>query len=228
MQIPDIIVAVDGFSSTGKSSFAKLIAKEYSLLYLDSGALYRAVTLHAMEKGMIDGKGAIDEKRLHESLGNLKISFGEEGTYIGERCVEKEIRTLEVSNHVSPVSAIPFVREYVDKLLHEFGRRRRVIMDGRDIGTTVFPDAEVKIFMTATSEVRARRRFDELVAKGQNPKLEDVIKNIEDRDYIDSHREVSPLSKADDAFVLDNSDMTLHEETVWFHGLMQGKFGILE
>lgn len=228
MQIPDIIVAVDGFSSTGKSSFAKLIAKEYSLLYLDSGALYRAVTLHAMENGMIDGKGAIDEKRLHESLGNLKISFGGEGTYIGERCVEKEIRTLEVSNHVSPVSAIPFVREYVDKLLHEFGRRRRVIMDGRDIGTTVFPDAEVKIFMTATSEVRARRRFDELVAKGQNPKLEDVIKNIEDRDYIDSHREVSPLSKADDAFVLDNSDMTLHEETVWFHGLMQGKFGILE
>lgn len=228
MQIPDIIVAIDGFSSTGKSTLAKLIAKEYSLLYLDSGALYRAVTLHAMENGMIDGNGDIDEKKLHESLGREKISFGSEGTYIGDRCVEKEIRTLGVSSHVSPVSAIPFVREYIDSLLHEFGRRRRVVMDGRDIGTTVFPNAEVKIFMTATSKVRARRRFDEMVAKGQNPKMEDVIKNIEERDYIDSHREASPLSKAADAFVLDNSDMTLHEETVWFRGLLQGKFGILE
>lgn len=228
MQIPDIIVAIDGFSSTGKSTLAKLIAKEYSLLYLDSGALYRAVTLHAMENEMIDGNGDIDEKKLRESLGSLKISFGEGGTYIADNCVEKDIRTLDVSNHVSPVSAIPFVREYVDKLLHEFGCRRRVVMDGRDIGTTVFPDAEVKIFMTATSEVRAQRRFDEMVAKGQNPNIEDVMKNIEERDYIDSHRAASPLSKAADAFVLDNSDMTLHEETVWFRGLLQGKFGILE
>ncbi|MDD7456592.1 MAG: (d)CMP kinase [Bacteroidales bacterium] len=226
--MPDIIVAIDGFSSTGKSTLAKLIANEYSLLYLDSGALYRAVTLHAMENGMIDENGDIDEKKLHGSIGSLKISFGDGGTYIGDRCVEKEIRTLEVSSHVSPVSAIPFVREYADSLLHEFGRRRRVVMDGRDIGTTVFPNAEVKIFMTATSEVRAQRRFDEMVAKGQNPKMEDVIKNIEERDYIDSHREASPLSKAADAFVLDNSDMTLHEETVWFRGLLQGKFGILE
>lgn len=227
MQIPDIIVAIDGYSSTGKSTLAKLIAKEYSLLYLDSGALYRAVTLHAMENGMIDG-GGIDEKRLRESLKSLKVSFGKGGTYIGNRCVEKEIRTLEVSNHVSPVSAIPFVREYVDCLLHEFGRRRRVVMDGRDIGTTVFPDAEVKIFMTATAKVRAQRRFDELVAKGQNPTMEDVMKNIEERDYIDSHRDASPLSRAADAFVLDNSDMTLHEEAIWFRGLMQGKFSILE
>ena len=120
MQIPDIIVAIDGFSSTGKSTLARLIAKEYSLLYLDSGALYRAVTLHAMENGMIDGNGDIDEKKLHESLGREKISFGPEGTYIGDRCVEKEIRTMGVSSHVSPVSAIPFVREYVDSLLHEF------------------------------------------------------------------------------------------------------------
>ena len=228
MQIPDIIVAIDGYSSTGKSTLAKLIAKEYSLLYLDSGALYRAVTLHAMENGMIGSGGGIDEKRLQESLEGLKISFGDGGTYIGSRCVEKEIRTLEVSNHVSPVSAIPFVREYVDGLLHEFGRRRRVVMDGRDIGTTVFPDAEVKIFMTASAEVRAQRRFDEMVAKGQDPKMEDVINNLKERDYIDSHREVSPLSRAADAFVLNNSDMTLREETIWFRGLLQGKFSILE
>jgi cytidylate kinase len=228
MQIPDIIVAIDGYSSTGKSTLAKLIAKEYSLLYLDSGAIYRAVTLHAMGNGMIDSSGGIDEKKLRESLEGLAISFGDGGTYIGSRCVEKEIRTLEVSNHVSPVSAIPFVREYVDGLLHEFGRRRRVVMDGRDIGTTVFPDAEVKIFMTASAEVRAQRRFDEMVAKGQNPKMEDVMKNLKDRDYIDSHREVSPLSRAADAFVLDNSEMTLHDETIWFRGLLQGKFSIIE
>jgi cytidylate kinase len=228
MQIPDIIVAIDGYSSTGKSTLAKLIAKEYSLLYLDSGALYRAVTLHAMENGLIDASGGIDEKKLRESLGGLAISFGDGGTYIGGRCVEKEIRTLEVSNHVSPVSAIPFVREYVDGLLHEFGRQRRLVMDGRDIGTTVFPDAEVKIFMTASAEVRAQRRFDEMVGKGQNPKMEDVMKNIKERDYIDSHREVSPLSRAADAFVLDNSEMTLRDETIWFRGLLQGKFSILE
>lgn len=228
MQIPEIIVAIDGYSSTGKSTLAKLIAKEYSMTYLDSGALYRAVTLFAMENDMIDDNGAIDERRLRESLEGLKISFGEGGTCIGDRCVEKEIRTLEVSNHVSPVSAIPFVREYVDRLLHEFGRRRRVVMDGRDIGTTVFPDAEVKIFMTASAEVRAQRRFDEMVSKGQSPKMEDVMKNLRERDYIDSHREVSPLSRASDAFVLDNSDMTLHEEMVWFRGLLQGKFSILE
>jgi cytidylate kinase len=228
MQIPDIIVAIDGYSSTGKSTLAKLIAKEYSLLYLDSGALYRAVTLHAMENGMIDASGGIDEKKLKESLKGLAISFGDGGTYIGSRCVEKEIRTLEVSNHVSPISAIPFVREYVDSLLHEFGRRKRVVMDGRDIGTTVFPDAEVKIFMTASAEVRAQRRFDEMVAKGQSPKMEDVMKNLKERDYIDSHRKVSPLSRAADAFVLDNSEMSLHDETIWFRGLLQGKFSILE
>ena len=135
---------------------------------------------------------------------------------------------MEVSSHVSPVSAIPFVRNYVDEKLHAFGQRKRVVMDGRDIGTTVFPDAEVKIFMTASPEVRAQRRFDEMKAKGQEPVMEEVMKNLLERDYIDSHREVSPLSRAADAYVMDNSDMTLHEETVWFQGLCQGKFGILE
>ena len=228
MKLPDIIIAIDGYSSTGKSTLAKLIAEHFSFLYLDSGALYRGVTLHALENNLISEDGAIDEAALKAALPKLDLDFRAGGTHIGNRCIEKEIRTLEVSGHVSPVSAIPFVREYVDERLHAFGQRKRIVMDGRDIGTTVFPDAEVKIFMTASDEVRAQRRFDEMKAKGQDPKLEDVMKNLRERDYIDSHREVSPLSRAADAFVLDNSDMNLHEELAWFQGLAQGRFGILE
>lgn len=228
MKLPDIIIAIDGYSSTGKSTLAKLIAEHFSFLYLDSGALYRGVTLHALENNLISEDGAIDEAALKAALPKLDLDFRAGGTHIGDRCIEKEIRTLEVSGHVSPVSAIPFVREYVDERLHAFGRRKRVVMDGRDIGTTVFPDAEVKIFMTASDEVRAKRRYDEMKAKGQDPTMEEVMKNLRERDYIDSHREVSPLSRAADAFVLDNSDMNLHEELVWFKGLAQGRFGILE
>ena len=228
MKLSDIIIAIDGYSSTGKSTLAKLIAEHFSFLYLDSGALYRGVTLHALENNLISEDGAIDEAALKAALPKLDLDFRAGGTHIGDRCIEKEIRTLEVSGHVSPVSAIPFVREYVDERLHAFGRRKRVVMDGRDIGTTVFPDAEVKIFMTASDEVRAKRRYDEMKAKGQDPTMEEVMKNLRERDYIDSHREVSPLSRAADAFVLDNSDMNLHEELVWFQGLAQGRFGILE
>lgn len=228
MKLPDIIIAIDGYSSTGKSTLAKLIAEHFSFLYLDSGALYRGVTLHALENNLISEDGAIDEAALKAALPKLDLDFRAGGTHIGDRCIEKEIRTLEVSGHVSPVSAIPFVREYVDERLHAFGRRKRVVMDGRDIGTTVFPDAEVKIFMTASDEVRAKRRYDEMKAKGQDPTMEEVMKNLRERDYIDSHREVSPLSRAADAFVLDNSDMNLHEELAWFQGLAQGRFGILE
>ena len=228
MKLPDIIIAIDGYSSTGKSTLAKLIAEHFSFLYLDSGALYRGVTLHALENNLISEDGAIDEAALKAALPKLDLDFRAGGTHIGDRCIEKEIRTLEVSGHVSPVSAIPFVREYVDERLHAFGRRKRVVMDGRDIGTTVFPDAEVKIFMTSSDEVRAKRRYDEMKAKGQDPTMEEVMKNLRERDYIDSHREVSPLSRAADAFVLDNSDMNLHEELVWFQGLAQGRFGILE
>ena len=228
MKLPNIIIAIDGYSSTGKSTLAKLIAEHFSFLYLDSGALYRGVTLHALENNLISEDGAIDEAALKAALPKLDLDFRAGGTHIGDRCIEKEIRTLEVSGHVSPVSAIPFVREYVDERLHAFGRRKRVVMDGRDIGTTVFPDAEVKIFMTASDEVRAKRRYDEMKAKGQDPTREEVMKNLRERDYIDSHREVSPLSRAADAFVLDNSDMNLHEELVWFQGLAQGRFGILE
>lgn len=230
MTVPDIIIAVDGWSSTGKSTFAKLVAKEFAFLYLDSGAMYRGVTLFAMENGIIAG-GAIDEPALQAALPGLDLHFmhTEEGTrlFSGSRCIEKEIRTMEVSGYVSPVSAIPFVRAWVDERLHAFSEGGRVIMDGRDIGTTVFPDAELKIFMTATPEVRAQRRYDELAAKGQPATMEEVMKNLQERDYMDSHRETSPLRQAPDAFVMDNSDMTLHEETVWLRGLIQGKFGIL-
>ena len=233
MVIPDITIAVDGFSATGKSTFAKLVAKEFAFLYLDSGAMYRAVTLFAQENGMIDADANIELDALKAALDEgLDIHFEhtEDGckTFIGDRCVEKDIRTMAVSSQVSPVSAVPFVRNFVDDKLHQFSAAGRVIMDGRDIGTTVFPNAEVKIFMTARPEVRARRRFDELKEKGENPDMEEVMKNLQERDYIDSHREVSPLSRAADAYVMDNSDMTLHEETVWMLGLLQGKFGILE
>jgi cytidylate kinase len=233
MTLPDITIAVDGFSATGKSTFAKLVAKDFGFLYLDSGAMYRAVTLFAQENGMIDADANIDLESLKKALDKgLDIHFEhtEDGckTFIGDRCVEKDIRTMAVSSQVSPVSAVGFVRNFVDDKLHAFSAAGRVIMDGRDIGTTVFPNAEVKIFMTARPEVRAQRRFDELVEKGENPVMEEVMKNLQERDYIDSHREVSPLSRAADAFVMDNSDMTLHEETVWMLGLLQGKFGILE
>ena len=231
MTIPDITIAVDGYSSTGKSTFAKMVAKEFGFLYLDSGAMYRGVTLFAMEGGMApDGK--INEDALKKALPGLDLHFQREDDktllYSGSRCIEPLIRTLEVSALVSPVSAIPFVRTWVDEHLHAFSEGGRVIMDGRDIGTTVFPNAEVKIFMTAEPAVRAQRRYDELVAKGETPSLEDVMKNLQERDYIDSHRETSPLRQAQDAFVLDNTHMTLHEELVWMLGLLQGRFTLLE
>ena len=229
--IPDIIIAVDGYSSTGKSTFAKLIAKEFTFLYLDSGAMYRGVTLAGMEAGVI-GDGKIDEEGLRKIIGPLPLHFRqEEGAtrlYLGERCIETEIRGWAVSQYVSPVSAIPWVRNWVDDRLHAFSEGGRVIMDGRDIGTTVFPNAELKIFMTADPAVRAQRRYDELVAKGESTMLEEVLANLQDRDYRDSHRPTSPLRQADDAYVLDNTHMTLHEEVVWMLGLLQGKFGLLE
>ena len=232
MDIPDIIIAVDGYSSTGKSTFAKMVAAEFSFLYLDSGALYRGVTLYAMEQGWIAGDGTIDIAAVEASLDGLDLHFRHEDgatqLYLGARCVEDEIRTLAVSGHVSPVSAIPSVRAYVDRKLRAFSKGGRVIMDGRDIGTTVFPDAELKVFMVADAGVRARRRFDELAAKGQAPVFKDVLKNIEERDYIDSHRETSPLRRPEDAYVMDNTHMTLHEELVWILGVIQGRFGILE
>lgn len=227
MNIPDIIIAVDGYSSTGKSTFAKKVAAAFGFLYLDSGAMYRGVTLFAQENGLID-KDANISPELRTALGSLELHFGEgPALYMGDRCIEKEIRSMEVSNQVSPVSALAYVREWVDEQLREFGSRGRVVMDGRDIGTAVFPQAQLKIFMTASEAVRAQRRFDELVSKGESPVLEDVARNLRERDYMDSHRETHPLCKAADAFELDNSEMTIAEEIAWAQGLVRGKFGIL-
>ena len=225
MHIPDIIIAIDGYSSTGKSSFAKIIANEFSFLYLDSGALYRGVTLHAIEGGYISDDNTIDVPELEKSLKNLDIHFGKGGTYMGDRCIESEIRSLEVAGKVSPIATVPQVRNYVDEKLREFGKKKRVVMDGRDIGTTVFPDAELKIFMTADPMIRAERRADEMRAKGEQVRIEDVLLNLQERDYIDSHRETSPLTQAADAIVLDNSHLNMDEQLEWLKEIIRQRFG---
>ena len=213
-----IIIAMDGHSSCGKSTMAKALAKKIGYTYIDTGAMYRAVTLYAMRHGFI-GKDGIDEGSLRRELPQIKISFGHENgqqyTILNGENVERQIRGMEVSGNVSPISAIGFVREAMVELQREMGKAGAIIMDGRDIGTTVFPNAELKIFVTASDEIRARRRFDELTVKGENPVYEEVLKNVRERDYIDSHRAVSPLRKADDAIVLDNSNMTFEEQDQW-------------
>ena len=209
---------MDGHSSCGKSTMAKTLAKKIGYTYIDTGAMYRAVTLYSMRRGFITEKG-IDEEALRKELPQINISFGHENgqqyTILNGENVERQIRGMEVSSHVSPISAIGFVREAMVKLQREMGKKGAIIMDGRDIGTTVFPNAELKIFVTASDEIRARRRFDELKMKGENPVYEDVLKNVRERDYIDSHRAVSPLRKADDAIVLDNSNLTFDEQDKW-------------
>ena len=213
-----IIIAMDGHSSCGKSTMAKALAKKIGYTYIDTGAMYRAVTLYAMRRGFI-GKDGIDEEALRRELPQIKISFGHENgqqyTILNGENVERQIRGMEVSGNVSPISAIGFVREAMVDLQREMGRQGAIIMDGRDIGTTVFPNAQLKIFVTATDEIRARRRYDELVQKGENPVYEDVLKNVRELDYIVSHRAVSPLRQADDAIVLDNSNMTVEQQDEW-------------
>lgn len=225
MQIPDIIIAIDGYSSTGKSSFAKIVANEFSFLYLDSGALYRGVTLFAIENGFITDDCTIDVPGLDKALESLDLHFGTEGTYIGDRCIEQEIRSLAVADKVSPIATVAEVRDFVDRKLREFGKKKRIVMDGRDIGTTVFPEAEIKIFMTADPMIRAERRAAEMRAKGEEVSIEEVLKNLQERDYIDSHREVSPLSQAEDAIVLDNSHMTIDDQVVWLKNIISERFG---
>ena len=224
-EIPAITIAIDGYSSTGKSSFAKRIARELDFHYLDSGALYRAVTLYALEKGYISPEGNIDTASLERDLQSLDVHFDEQGrTCIGGRCVENEIRTLRVSGKVSPISTIPQVRDYVNRLLRICGKDGRIVMDGRDIGTTVFPNAELKIFMTADPMVRAYRRAAEMQAKGEKADIDEVLANLKERDYIDSHREVSPLTQAPDAVVLDNSSMTMDDQMEWVLDLIEKRF----
>ncbi len=224
MHVPDIIIAIDGYSSTGKSSFAKIIANEFGFLYLDSGALYRGVTLFAIENGYIDADCTINVPALSDAMENLDIHFGKGGTYIGDRCIENEIRSLEVAGKVSPIATVAQVRAFVDRKLREFGRMKRVVMDGRDIGTTVFPEAELKLFMTADPMIRAQRRADEMIAKGETVDIQEVLKNLQERDYIDSHREVSPLTQAADALVLDNSHMTMDDQVKWLKEIIKERF----
>lgn len=216
-----ITIAIDGHSSCGKSTMAKDLAREVGYIYVDTGAMYRAVTLYALRGGLFNEDGSIRESELQEQLNQIHISFilnsdtGRPDTCLNGECVEKEIRSLEVSNHVSPIATLGFVREMLVAQQKEMGRDKGVVMDGRDIGTVVFPDAELKVFVTASAAVRAQRRYDELKAKGMEADYADILKNVEERDYIDSHREVSPLRPADDAILLDNSDMTIEEQKLW-------------
>lgn len=212
-----LIIAVDGHSSTGKSTVAKLLAVRLGYVYIDTGAMYRAVTLQALRKGWIEN-GKIDGKSLAEGLARICIDFkydAEKGryvTYLNGECVEQEIRGMEVSGHVSAVSGLGFVRKMLVEKQREMGKNGGVVMDGRDIGSVVFPEAEVKFFMTASPEVRAKRRYDELIQKGEHVLYKDVEDNVRQRDYQDEHRKESPLRKTEDAVLIDNSCMTVEEE----------------
>ncbi len=225
-----IIIAIDGHSSTGKSSFAKLIASKLGYVYVDTGAMYRAVTYFASCCGFIDNRCRIKEEWLKKAISGIRITFRQTGpdgkseTYLNDVNVERQIRTMDISNKVSYISVLPFVREFIDNILVEFGKSKGVVMDGRDIGTAVFPDAELKLFMTASARVRAERRFKELQEKGGKESFEEVLKNIEKRDYIDANRETAPLVRAADAILLDNSNMTLDEELVWLDGILKERF----
>ncbi len=215
-----ITIAIDGFSSCGKSTMAKDLAKEIGYIYIDSGAMYRAVTLYCLRHNLFDGD-TVNTQKLSELIHDIHISFklDEQSrqplTYLNGECVEKEIRTLAVSQKVSFVAAVGFVREELVRQQQQMGKEKGIVMDGRDIGTTVFPDAELKIYVTASARIRAQRRFDELQAKGEPGSFEEILANVEERDRIDMNRPVSPLRKADDAIVLDNSEMTIPQQKAW-------------
>ena len=217
-----IVIAIDGFSSCGKSTMAKGLATRIGYIYIDSGAMYRAVTLYCINHNLIDGN-LIDENSLKKQMQNIHIEFkintlsGRPETWLNGKNVEQEIRSMQVSNLVSPVSALKFVRTAMTAQQQALGKTKGIVMDGRDIGTTVFPHAELKIFVTASAETRAKRRLDELKAKGENISYQEVLKNVQERDYIDQNRSESPLKKADDAILLDNSNMTLEEQDKWLY-----------
>ena len=215
-----ITIAIDGHSSCGKSTMAKDLARRIGYVYIDTGAMYRAVTLFAMRHNLI-ANGQVDAAKLQEEMGNIHISLRlnpetqRPDTYLNGECVEREIRTMEVSRHVSLIAALPFVRSAMVEMQREMGKEKGVVMDGRDIGTVVFPNAELKIFVTASAEVRAQRRYDELTAKGEKCNYEEILENVKERDHIDSTRETSPLRQAEDAIVLDNTHMTIPEQENW-------------
>lgn len=216
-----ITIAIDGFSSCGKSTMAKDLAKEIGYIYIDSGAMYRAVTLYCLENSLFNSDGSVNSEELEKHINDISVSFClneatlKPETFLNGVNVESKIRTMEVSSRVSLVAALGFVREALVKLQQEMGKSKGIVMDGRDIGTVVFPDAELKIFVTASAEIRAKRRYDELMAKGQEVSFDEILKNVEERDRIDQTRAVSPLRKADDAIVLDNSKMTVEEQKAW-------------
>lgn len=215
-----ITIAIDGHSSCGKSTMAKDLARRIGYVYIDTGAMYRAVTLFAMRHNLI-ANGHVDAAKLQEEMGNIRISLRlnpetqRPDTYLNGECVEREIRTMGVSRHVSLIAALPFVRSAMVEMQREMGKEKGVVMDGRDIGTVVFPHAELKIFVTASAEVRAQRRYDELTAKGEKCNYEEILENVKERDHIDSTRETSPLRQAEDAIVLDNTHMTIPEQENW-------------
>ena len=215
-----ITIAIDGHSSCGKSTMAKDLARRIGYVCIDTGAMYRAVTLFAMRHNLI-ANGQVDAAKLQEEMGNIHISLRlnpetqRPDTYLNGECVEREIRTMEVSRHVSLIAALPFVRSAMVEMQREMGKEKGVVMDGRDIGTVVFPHAELKIFVTASAEVRAQRRYDELTAKGEKCNYEEILENVKERDHIDSTRETSPLRQAEDAIVLDNTNMTIPEQENW-------------
>lgn len=216
-----IIIAIDGFSSCGKSTMAKDLAKEIGYIYIDSGAMYRAVTLYCLEHSLFNADGSIRESELKSRMKDIRITFRLNPktqlpmTFLNGTNVEERIRTLDVSSRVSPVAALGFVRQAMVEQQQAMGKEKGIVMDGRDIGTAVFPQAELKIFVTASARIRAQRRYDELKAKGQDVSFENILKNVEERDRIDQTREISPLRKADDAILLDNSRMTVNEQKEW-------------
>ncbi len=221
MDTKRIIIALDGHSSCGKSTFAKAIAARLGYIFIDTGAMYRAVALYAMEHGAIES-GIVDEEKIVAMLNDINIDFrfnperGASDIYVNGDLVEGKIRTIEVSNCVSAVSSISAVREKLVKMQQQMGERKGVVMDGRDIGTVVFPDAELKIYMTADARVRAERRYKELTAKGDKVSFDEIYENVVSRDKADMNRAISPLRKADDAIVLDNSAMSVEEQMAWF------------
>lgn len=216
-----IVIAIDGYSSCGKSTMAKNLARQLGYVYVDTGAMYRAVTLYALRHQLFKADGEVDAASLQRAMPDIRISFqfnaqtGKPDTYLNDELVEQEIRTMQVSEKVSKIAALPFVRTALVALQQRMGGDKGIVMDGRDIGTVVFPHAELKVFVTASAEVRAQRRYDELQQKGMPARYDDILKNVQERDYIDSHREVSPLRKADDAIELDNSNLTIDEQQQW-------------
>ena len=216
-----IIVAIDGHSSCGKSTMAKALAQKVGYIYVDTGAMYRAVTLFALRNDMFDAEGQPKAEELEKAMVDVNISFVlDEETKLPLVClngevVESEIRSLTVSSRVSPIAALPFVRAALTQAQQRMGLEKGIVMDGRDIGTVVFPNAELKVFVTASAEVRAQRRYLELTAKGDEVCFDDILRNVQERDYIDSHREVAPLRQAEDALLLDNSELTREEQMQW-------------